>query len=332
MPRMTSPAARAAAMTASTSTLTSSRMSKQLAILLLRRGVEESLPNGPPHEAGPWKIATQLLARTMSALPALHFTARPRGAAPPRCRCPCVPGPPSSWHVPPSAFGGLTPERAAANQLARFFTHAAAFVVLDQLECVAGGTGELSVSRPLPPSSPGCEAEAEAAERLAADKAALAHHLQSVKLVDADAWLEALSQSSPRVALRVATTRLAYATEPTGFEWDNLKRVTGTLLSEGNAAWRSAWLRSAVAVTPQPDSAPAPEPGFRLPGLGRAPGGGRPQCAVCLGTGTKPCGQCEGTGVNQEQRFSSPPGAPCWLCAGAKRTMCGACVDMTDTF
>ena len=275
------------------------------------------------------------LARSMSALPAaLLHTARPRGAAPPRCRpsssCPCVP--PSSWHVPPSAFGGQTPERAAAHQLARFFTHAAAFVVLDQLESVAGGTGELSTSPPAPPASPGCEAEAEAAERLAADKAALAHHLQSVKLVDADAWLEALSEASPRVALRVAATRLAYATEPTGFEWNNLKRVTGELLSDGNAAWRATWLRSAVAVTSQPGLTPAPAPGFKLPGLGGAPGGGRPLCAVCLGTGTKPCGQCEGTGVNLEQRFSSPPGAPCWLCAGAKRTMCGACADMTDTF
>ena len=275
-------------------------------------------------------------ARPMATLPALIST-RPRSTAVgalPRCRpsssCSCVP--PSSWHVPPSAFGGVTPERAAARQLARFFTHAAAFVVLDQLESVAGGTGELSQARPAPPAPAGCEAEAEAAERLAADKAALAHHLQEVKLIDADEWLELLAEASPRVALRVAATRLAYATEPTGFEWDNLKRVTGELLSEGNAAWRATWLRSAVAATSQPGSAPAPSTGFKLPGLGGAPGSGRPLCAVCLGTGTKPCGQCEGTGVNLEQRFSSPAGAPCWLCGGNKRTMCGACADMTDTF
>jgi hypothetical protein len=57
-------------------------------------------------------------------------------------------------------------------------------------------------------------------------------------------------------------------------------------------------------------------------------------CPVCRGTGWKPCGQCDGTGVNQEDLYGGKfrKGDQCWLCAGKKRTMCGNCVDLTDTF
>lgn len=55
-------------------------------------------------------------------------------------------------------------------------------------------------------------------------------------------------------------------------------------------------------------------------------------CPVCRGTGFKACGQCEGTGVNQEEKFGSPAGAPCWLCEGVSKTICGNCLDLTDEF
>ena len=55
-------------------------------------------------------------------------------------------------------------------------------------------------------------------------------------------------------------------------------------------------------------------------------------CPSCQGTGMKPCGQCDGTGVNQEDKFGSKAGEPCWLCEGRAKTMCGNCVDLTDTF
>jgi DnaJ-class molecular chaperone len=60
------------------------------------------------------------------------------------------------------------------------------------------------------------------------------------------------------------------------------------------------------------------------------------RCPVCRGTGWKPCGQCEGTGINPSDAFGGKfkAGDACWLCEGKNgaRTMCGNCVDLTDTF
>ena len=57
---------------------------------------------------------------------------------------------------------------------------------------------------------------------------------------------------------------------------------------------------------------------------------------MCRGTGVKPCGQCEGTGINPSDAFGGKfkAGDACWLCEGKNgaRTMCGNCVDLTDTF
>lgn len=59
-------------------------------------------------------------------------------------------------------------------------------------------------------------------------------------------------------------------------------------------------------------------------------------CPICRGTGLKPCGQCEGTGVNQEDKYGGKDGyrkgQPCWLCEGKRKTMCGNCIDLTDSF
>ena len=59
-------------------------------------------------------------------------------------------------------------------------------------------------------------------------------------------------------------------------------------------------------------------------------------CPMCRGTGLKPCGQCEGTGVNQEDKYGGKDGyrkgQPCWLCEGKRKTMCGNCIDLTDSF
>jgi len=216
--------------------------------------------------------------------------------------------------VPPSAFSGSTPERAAARQLCRLFTHAAAFVVLDQLEAVAGTPRE---------GEGGSGMAEEVASSLAADREALQAHLQSEPLSDPDAWLEKLSARSPRIALRVAETRLAYATEPAGFEWDNLRRLAGEELRGGNAAFRAAWLRGAV----ESGRAPPPQPGAAQASQRAS---GQPLCPICLGVGSKPCGQCGGSGVNSEERFGSPAGAPCWLCHGSRRVPCGSCADLAD--
>ena len=58
------------------------------------------------------------------------------------------------------------------------------------------------------------------------------------------------------------------------------------------------------------------------------------RCPVCKGTGWKPCGQCDGTGVNQDDLFGGKfvKGDVCWLCAGKAKTMCGNCIDLTDSF
>lgn len=117
--------------------------------------------------------------------------------------------------VPPDAFGGATPERAAAAQLARLLTHAAAHAVLDQLP--AGGDA----------------------------RAVLADHLSSTPVGDADAWLAGLARRSAPLASRVADTRLAYATdEVVGFEWDNARCLAVDALRGGNASVLREWLRT----------------------------------------------------------------------------------------
>ena len=60
----------------------------------------------------------------------------------------------------------------------------------------------------------------------------------------------------------------------------------------------------------------------------------RAVCPTCRGAGWKPCGQCLGTGVNQTDVFFGryKAGDACWLCDGKARTMCGNCVDLTDSF
>jgi len=63
---------------------------------------------------------------------------------------------------------------------------------------------------------------------------------------------------------------------------------------------------------------------------------GKKMCPICQNTGLKPCGQCEGTGVNQEDKYGGKvgykKGQPCWLCQGKRKTMCGNCIDFTDSF
>lgn len=69
---------------------------------------------------------------------------------------------------------------------------------------------------------------------------------------------------------------------------------------------------------------------------GASGGGEKKVCPVCQNTGLKPCGQCEGTGVNQEDKYGGKDGykkgQPCWLCQGKRKTMCGNCIDLTDSF
>jgi len=102
---------------------------------------------------------------------------------------------------------------------------------------------------------------------------------------------------------------------------------------------------SASASATRSSSSRAPAPARRLlarPASSRFDGSQnmntapKKQCPVCQGTGWKPCGQCDGTGVNQSDLFAGKfkKGDACWLCNGqhGSKTMCGNCVDLTDTF
>lgn len=105
-------------------------------------------------------------------------------------------------HVPSDSFGGLSPERKAADSLRTLFTFIAARVVLAQLQ--GSGRGELA----------------------AYDQQAyrdLSQHLQQVPLKDGDEWVAQLMRQNSALALRVMEVRAAYASED--FEWDNLQKL-----------------------------------------------------------------------------------------------------------
>jgi hypothetical protein len=89
-----------------------------------------------------------------------------------------------------------------------------------------------------------------------------------------------------------------------------------------------------VARAAPRDAAPEPEPEPAFDASQSMHTNPSNACPVCHGTGWKPCGQCEGAGVNATDLFGGRyrAGDACWLCAGKAKTMCGNCVDLTDTF
>lgn len=115
-------------------------------------------------------------------------------------------------HVPSDGFGGVSPERKAAELLSTFFTFAAARIVLAQLE--GDGRGAL-----------GSFAGAGHANLTAY---MLAHPLRG----DPDAWLAGLLVEEEMLAVRVIEVRAAYA--ETDFEWPQLQRLAGEGLEAAN--------------------------------------------------------------------------------------------------
>ncbi len=115
-------------------------------------------------------------------------------------------------HVPSDGFGGVSPERKAAELLSTFFTFAAARIVLAQLE--GDGRGAL-----------GSFAGAGHANLTAY---MLAHPLRG----DPDAWLAGLLAEEEMLAVRIMEVRAAYA--KTDFEWPQLQRLAGEGLEAAN--------------------------------------------------------------------------------------------------
>lgn len=128
----------------------------------------------------------------------------------------------SKMHIPSDGFGGVSPERKAAQALTSLVTFAAAKAVLAQMS--GSGRGALGAYN-------------------AEGYRALEYALENESLRDADAWLLKLTKANNLVGVRIAETRLAYAS--TDFEWDKLKELTLDQLQTGN----ETTMRTAAAET-----------------------------------------------------------------------------------
>lgn len=116
-----------------------------------------------------------------------------------------------SMYVPSDSFGGLSPERKAANALRNLFTFIAARVILAQLEGSGrGGLGSYDVDA--------CTL--------------LTDCLQNVPLKDGDEWVDHLLKRNSILAYRLMEVRDAYCNEE--FEWDTLKRLAAKDTKEAN--------------------------------------------------------------------------------------------------
>ncbi|EFN59541.1 hypothetical protein CHLNCDRAFT_50106 [Chlorella variabilis] len=105
-------------------------------------------------------------------------------------------------YVPSDSFGGMSPERRAAQSLATFFTFVAAKVVMSQLEGI--GRSDLG------------SYNADASNTLR-------RFLQNEPMKDSADWLARLTTENEMLGIRIMEVRAAYAKED--FEWDNLKRL-----------------------------------------------------------------------------------------------------------
>lgn len=111
------------------------------------------------------------------------------------------------------------------------------------------------------------------------------------------------------------------------------QRAHRTASGSRRAAFASVVVVVVARAAPR-DAAPEPEPEPAFDASQSMHTNPSNACPVCHGTGWKPCGQCEGAGVNATDLFGGRyrAGDACWLCAGKAKTMCGNCVDLTDTF
>ncbi|KAK9805283.1 hypothetical protein WJX72_010898 [[Myrmecia] bisecta] len=114
-------------------------------------------------------------------------------------------------YVPSDSFGGLSPERKAADALRTLFTFIAVKIVLAQLE--GSGRGSL-------------------ASYNATDYQDLTTFLEEVPLRDGDAWLTLLLRRNEMLALRIMEVRAAYSVED--FEWESCKKLAVNDIKNAN--------------------------------------------------------------------------------------------------
>ncbi|GBF88083.1 hypothetical protein Rsub_00795 [Raphidocelis subcapitata] len=141
------------------------------------------------------------------------------------------------FYVPSDSFGGLSPEKKAANSLRALFTFIACRVILAQLE--GSGRGALGAYN--------AAAYTLLSERLQGGGAGQISR-------DPDAWLEGVLEEDPALGLRVLEVRDAYCRE--GFEWDQLQRLAVRDTKEANLQlMRRAAGASLRAVAAEPAAA-----------------------------------------------------------------------------
>ena len=142
--------------------------------------------------------------------------------------------------VPSDSFGGISPERMAAQQMQRFFTFVAVKIVLFQMEGVSPRSSLKTESDHDDNSNLDGK---QAAERVHSDYEELLEFFQNVTMSDADEWLDKLLHRNNRLALRIMEVRSAYASED--FEWDNMKRLAMEGLADGNDGIKRRWVTKA---------------------------------------------------------------------------------------
>lgn len=165
------------------------------------------------------------------------------GCRPPRVRVGSVVSEFDSekMHVPSDSFGGNSPERHVANSMRKFFTFVAAKIVLHQLEGVAPES-----ATPMEADRPGDaqQGQAEArrsAKRIQSDYQQLLDMLQNHPMKDEQEWIQMLLQKNSMLGLRIMEVRKAYA--EIDFEWDNLRKVSLSILDEGNDDMMQWWVK-----------------------------------------------------------------------------------------
>lgn len=144
-------------------------------------------------------------------------------------------------HVPSDSFGGNSPERHVAKSMRKFFTFVAAKIVLHQLEGVAPES-----ATPMEADRPGDaeQGQAEArrsAKRIQSDYQQLLDMLQNHPMKDEQEWIQMLLQKNSMLGLRIMEVRKAYA--EIDFEWDNLRKVSLSILDEGNDDMMQWWVK-----------------------------------------------------------------------------------------
>eukprot|EP00877_Chromochloris_zofingiensis_P007521 jgi/Chrzof1/3021/Cz12g08150.t1 len=144
--------------------------------------------------------------------------------------------------VPSDSFGGVSPEKKAANHLRTLFTFVAVKVILAQLE--GSGRGSLAAYN-------------QQSYQMLSDQ------LSKVSFKDGDDWVEQLMQHDPHLALRVMEVRDAYCRED--FEWDQLRKVALRDMKDANVKLMRksavASLKASETLSAEQRQAPAPDPG-----------------------------------------------------------------------